>query len=334
VTVPMYETFADAYRSGLTAVVGGNNVGSVRDPLSKASGFGSVERPARELIGYSFGVENPHCAVVSGPVVVTHAAYSVGLLAYTLAGSNDLETLAYYRTGAREYSDDGRTLSGSFGARLRGVSGVADQLSAVVERLRVDPWSRRTFAVIATPDDNLHPSREYPCAAGVQLFVRDEALQLLTVMRAQQAFTVLPYDAFLFMGLQLVLSAMLGLPPGPYRHFSGTFHIYDAELADAEFSAASSLAEGILPAISAKADKAVSLVERLIQYERDTRIAALAGERDGLLASLRELEMRDRETFELVFRAICLEFALRKCGLDDEAAHPRVLVPESLDAFA
>jgi len=48
-------------------------------------------------------------------------------------------------------------------------------------------------------------------------------------MRAQQALTVLPYDAFLFMCIQLIISALVDADLGEYQHISGTFHIYDGE---------------------------------------------------------------------------------------------------------
>src|SRR5271157_3501223 len=211
-----YLSLAEAYEDGLHAVLSGERVDSVLDPLSKASNFGRGDRPSRELLAHLFVVSNPANCLVSGPIVRLHLPYCFGLLAFSLSGSNRLDTLHYYRPGATEYSDDGWTLSGAFGSRLRGLNGEMDQLAAVIKRLVNDPASRRTYSAIIKAEDNLIPSREYPCAAGVQLFLRNGRLTMLTVMRAQQAFTVLPYDAFLFMAMQLVLAAQLGVDVGTY----------------------------------------------------------------------------------------------------------------------
>jgi hypothetical protein len=51
-----HETFAEAYVSGLHAIL---NRGGVVDPLSPGSGFGAGPRPTRELVAYAFEVREP-----------------------------------------------------------------------------------------------------------------------------------------------------------------------------------------------------------------------------------------------------------------------------------
>jgi thymidylate synthase len=114
-------------------------------------------------------------------------------------------------------------LNGAFGHRLYGPDHTRDQLAAVLQRIARDPAHRRTYATILREEDNFLQSREYPCAAGVQLFLRNGCLTWLTVMRAQQALTVLPYDAFLFMQLHQISASQLGteLAGNPGQHFCG-----------------------------------------------------------------------------------------------------------------
>ncbi len=325
-----YSGLDQAYVQGLADVLTGEDVPSVVDPLSKASNFGAGNRPARELVAHMFTVVDPCASLVSGPVVRLHLPYAFGLLAFTLAGNDELAALRYYRPGATEYSDDGRTLSGAFGARLQGVRRGADQLSAIVQRLRDDPASRRTYATIVAPEDNLRPTREYPCAAGVQLFLRDGRLDLLTVMRAQQAFTVLPYDAFLFMGLQQVIAARLGLPVGKYRHFSGTFHVYVDELPAVEQTLAKGVRAATMPTIAAEGLAAEALMDRIVRFEREARAAAEAADTTGLRALASEAGTAAREPFERAIFGTLIGFALRKAGLDSAATDSDALVPENL----
>lgn len=226
----VFRSFANAYTSGLQAVLDeGSDIPSVRDPLSKASDFGRNDRPYRELIAHRSTIENPTSCLAVTPYLPVNLSYCFGLLAWSLDGRNDVETPAYYRRGAHEYSDDQHTLSGAFGHRL--VTANGNQLEEVVGRIERDPAHRRAFALVLEPQDNFRQSREYPCAVGVHLFLRDGALVWLTVMRAQQALTVLPYDAFLFMGMQQYAAGLLGVPIGRYIHQSGTFHFYDNEAA-------------------------------------------------------------------------------------------------------
>lgn len=224
-----YQSFADSYTAGLRDVLAdGNDVDSVRDPLSKASGFGQNDRPYRELLAYQSRIADPTSCLAVTPHLLVNLSYCFGLLAWSLDGRNDVDTPAYYRRGAHEYSDDQHTLSGAFGHRL--LTSRGNQLEEVVGRIERDPAHRRAFALVLQPEDNFRQSREYPCAVGVHLFLRDGALTWITVMRAQQALTVLPYDAFLFMGMQQYAASLLNVPSGPYIHQSGTFHFYENEV--------------------------------------------------------------------------------------------------------
>lgn len=225
-----HQNLTSAYRQGLLDLLqNGRSVPSVQEPTSPASGFGIANRPSIELIGYSFEVTNPFACLVDSEARALRLPYCVGSLLWTLAGSDDLEHLQQYHPDARNFSDDGISLSGAFGKRLFRSRNQIDQIDAIIKRLRVDPASRRTFASICDAEDNIRQSREYPCCIGLQYFLRDGVLHSITYMRAQHALLILPYDAFLFMALQCIVAARLGVMVGSYRHICGTFHIYEAE---------------------------------------------------------------------------------------------------------
>ncbi|MER5366213.1 thymidylate synthase [Streptomyces sp. NPDC002722] len=271
----VFRSFANAYTSGLQAVLDeGSDIPSVRDPLSKASDFGRNDRPYRELIAHRSTIENPTSCLAVTPYLPVNLSYCFGLLAWSLDGRNDVETPAYYRRGAHEYSDDQHTLSGAFGHRL--VTANGNQLEEVVGRIERDPAHRRAFALVLEPQDNFRQSREYPCAVGVHLFLRDGALVWLTVMRAQQALTVLPYDAFLFMGMQQYAAGLLGVPAGRYIHQSGTFHFYDNEAALARKIVDDPAVPASLPAFPTTPDGAREAARELVGLESRLRLAAQA----------------------------------------------------------
>jgi thymidylate synthase len=225
-----HPNLASAYRQGLLDLLqDGRPVPSVQESTSPASGFGVADRPSVELIGYSFEVTNPFACLVDSEARTLRLPYCVGSLLWTLAGSDDLEHLQQYHPDARNFSDDGISLSGAFGKRLFRNQDQIDEIDAIIKRLRVDPASRRTFAAICDAEDNIRQSREYPCCIGLQYFLREGALHSITYMRAQHALLILPYDAFLFMALQCIVAARLGATIGTYKHICGTFHIYEAE---------------------------------------------------------------------------------------------------------
>jgi thymidylate synthase len=323
----MFETFADAYRAGLAKVLEvGRPVPSVVDPLSKASNFGEGDRPYHEIIAHSFAVRNPARCIVDSTVFPVNLAYCFGLLAWSLDGRDDVATLAYYRRGALEYSDDQHTLSGAFGRRLLAAPAGGDQLRAIVNRILKDPSHRRTFATIMSASDNFASSREYPCAVGVQLFLRDGALTWLTVMRAQQAFTVLPYDAFLFMALHQLIAASMGVAAGPYLHQSGTFHIYDNELEPVRRLVDGPMTKAALPDVLQGRLEVEDLIRDLIRVERDLREAA---ERHDV-AAIDRVVTQDAGCAYLDTYTTCLaNFAYRRVS-SEALARPKHDVPAEL----
>src|SRR6266516_7884012 len=114
-----YMSLAEAYESGLRTVLAGERIESVLDPLSKASNFGSGDRPSREVLCHQFAIDRPSNCLVSGPVVRLHLPYCFGLLAFTLSGSNELRPLRNFAQGAAEYPDDGWQLRAAFAYRRR-----------------------------------------------------------------------------------------------------------------------------------------------------------------------------------------------------------------------
>jgi thymidylate synthase len=278
-----HDTLGDAYRHGLAELLeNGESVPSVRDPTSPASGFGGADRPSIELIGHAFEVTNPRACLVDSEARPLRLPYCFGSLLWTLAASNDLEHLQCYHPQARNFSDDGVSLSGAFGKRLFDYGPGIDQVDAIIERLTRDPASRRTYAAICEPTDNVRRTREYPCCIGVQYFLRRDALHALTYMRAQHALLILPYDAFLFMALQCIVAARLGVAVGPYRHFSGTFHLYEAEVEHAQKVLDAPLRTIELDAPSGRPGQ----VAEILAFEERARAHGRAGEDDGLRALL------------------------------------------------
>lgn len=265
---PTYGTLAEAYTAGLRHLLeSGRYAPSVLEPQSPASGFGSGDRASLELLGYSFAIQKPLSALISCPTRPIRLEYCFGALLWTLAGSSDLDWLAYYHPSARNFSDDGISLSGAFGKRLFDFGSGLNQIDTIKARLGRDPGSRRTVGTITTADDNVRETREYPCCIAVQYFLRDNQLHAMTHMRAQQALTILPYDAFLFMMLQAILACRMGVEIGTYVHSAGTFHIYQSEIEIAQRI----LEAGVMPVDVGQPQNCESELPALLRLEDDLR---------------------------------------------------------------
>jgi thymidylate synthase len=306
-----YESFAAAYIGTLERIIQtGDSVPSVTDPLSKASDFGRRDRPSTELLGYSVELASNPRQIPITPTLPFNSAYAFALVAWSLAAHDDLASLQYYRPGAVEFSDDGYVLSGAFGRRMFGASTDANQVESVITRLEQDPASRRTWISIANERDNIAPSREYPCAAGAQLFVREGSLHFLTFMRAQQALTVFPYDWFLFQSVHDYIAIRLGLNTGRYTHIAGTAHIYqdEHELARGVIRDTSALP---LPPLQRNSNDIISTMATLNDLEFTIRNAVVS--KDD--TAMEEIAARSCEDMYLDYaRCVFLNFGFGRLG--------------------
>ncbi|HAZ48864.1 MAG TPA: hypothetical protein DDW76_14670 [Cyanobacteria bacterium UBA11369] len=203
----------------------GTEVNSTTDPMSIGSTFGNKARKTKEIIGYSFAIEYPYDRSIFLESRPINLPFAIANCIWTIAGSNSLEFINFYNDRGKQFSDDQLTLYGAHGKRLFDPNGI-NQIEAIINRLKTDPYSRRTVAAIYQPNDNQVVSRDIPCPIAIQFFQRDGKLHTITYMRSQSAAMVLPYDVFVFTFLQEVLAVELGLSLGTYHHVSGSLHYY------------------------------------------------------------------------------------------------------------
>lgn len=266
--IPQYENFASAYQAGLEAVLASDWVDPVFDDSSIGSRFGNEFRRTRELRPFVFQVADPSTCLIESPVRQPNLGYSIGQWIWVMTGSDELEQITYYNPRGQVLSEDGIRLPGAFGARIRRSAG--DQLERALRLLRRDPGSRRAAILIAEASDSRSTIRDYPCAIGVQLMLRNGKLEVITNMRSQSALMVLPYDAALFMMLHVWAAAVLGVDCGPHTWIANSFHLYEDEVAHAR----EVLAAGLQPAsVPTKVERPISRFKWLSELERRLRIS-------------------------------------------------------------
>jgi thymidylate synthase len=219
-----YETPRDAFVSELAKLLAeGHLAKPITDRDSPASSFGANPQPSIEILGSSFQVRDVRRNLISLPQRPFNLEYGVGLLLWTLVGSDDPNWIEYYR-GKRATQK-----RAAFGARLFQNGGGINQCKVALQRIAQDEGTRRTYMPILSVEDHVDPQGEIPCAAGFQIFLRNSSLHGVTVMRAQNASNSLPMDIFIFSSLLQFLAASIGVSVGTYSHLSTTFHIFEAD---------------------------------------------------------------------------------------------------------
>lgn len=157
---------------------------------------------------------------------------------WILRGSNSLSEIAPYAPHLSTFSDDGRTLAGSYGPPI------VDQLPYVVRNLSQDGQSRQ--AVISIWRPRPYPSRDVPCTLSLQWLLREGRLHCVASMRSSDAWLGVPYDVATFSVVSAYLAILLGNVVGrrpvlgELRLLAGSQHLYERDWAAARDCASES----------------------------------------------------------------------------------------------
>lgn len=168
---------------------------------------------------------------------------------WTLAGRNDVQSIAYYTPGMTKYSDDGATWHGAYGHRWRhdpvpevvgkvvyrdgGPDDIdtLDQLDQAVFLLREDNGTRRVVLTMWDAAKDLHGQqpngKDYPCNTHVYVKVRHGKLDIHVCNRSNDLVLGLFGTNFVvFSFLAEYLAAKVGVPIGRYYHTTDDLHVY------------------------------------------------------------------------------------------------------------
>ncbi len=110
--------------------------------------------------------------------------------------------------------------------------GHIDQLSEVVERIRLDPDSRRLI-VSAWNVGELAQMRLPPCHVLFQFYVAQGRLSCQLYQRSADVFLGVPFNMASYALLTRMIAQVTGLEPGEFIHTFGDVHLYSNHLEQA-----------------------------------------------------------------------------------------------------
>lgn len=153
--------------------------------------------------------------------------FAIAEAAWVIGGHNELDILSYYLKKYDAFSDDGMTLNGAYGFRLRSCFGY-DQLEFAIQELKNSPGSRRCVLNMYSSDDLRNStSKDIPCNTSIMLKIRRGALDLTVINRSNDVHWGIPYNIFVFQVLHCYLARKIGVELGLQRHFTDSLHLYE-----------------------------------------------------------------------------------------------------------
>lgn len=141
---------------------------------------------------------------------------------WLLAGRNDVKSLLPYNKRILDFSDDGKTLWGAYGARI------LPQLLALIGRLQNDSSDRRAVLSIWNPRDLAKKTLDPPCNDLVMFKIRRNHLHMTVFNRSNDLHWGLhAVNLIQFSMLQEYITSLLtDVEIGVQTHVSNSLHIY------------------------------------------------------------------------------------------------------------
>lgn len=175
----------------------------------------------RELLNVQTIIRDPsqHCHVIPGRKWNPWIAMSEAL--WILAGRDDIKPLLPYNARIRDFSDNGETLYGAYGLRIK------DQIEPVIQRLKNDPGDRRAVISIWREEDLWANTKDYPCNDLIMFKLRRNRLHMTVINRSNDLhWGLFGVNLPTFGILQDYVASRLRVELGTQTHFSNSLHIY------------------------------------------------------------------------------------------------------------
>ena len=187
-----------------------------------------------------FGAQERFDLRKSFPLVTTkkvHLRSIIHELLWFLRGETNVEYLNKHRvTIWDEWADENGDLGRIYGAQWTDwrtpEGGAINQIDEVIERIRLDPDSRRLVVSAWNPGE-LDRMALAPCHAMFQFFVSDGELSCQLYQRSADLFLGVPFNVASYALLTLMVAQVCGLRPGEFVHTFGDLHLYSNHLEQA-----------------------------------------------------------------------------------------------------
>lgn len=185
----------------------------------------------KEIIAQTLVLGNPRARICTTRFRNVHLPRLIGRFLWEASGSDSLEVISYYDSGATKFAK-GNRIPSAYGKRLLSYGkNSLDQIGRAVHTLKADNDSRRGYGCILTPLDSPTTTGEYPCITGFQTLIRNNKLLMIVFVRSSSIWGLLPTDAFLFTMLQELMANELGVDMDSCVFMIGSAHFYGSDLA-------------------------------------------------------------------------------------------------------
>lgn len=145
----------------------------------------------------------------------------------------------------------------------------------VIKKLKDEPTTRHCVVNLFSVSENDLNHSFVPCTTQWYFYIANDALNMVTIMRSQDACRGFFLDTFAYPLIQQIIAKSLDIPLGHYYHTIMNSHIYsdDVDFAKKLIKSVSNVEELNIDTLSKNDIKIMEKISNLIYYKHDTKAA-------------------------------------------------------------
>lgn len=221
------KTFADVYRKLL-------------DEVYRKYQYETAPRglKIREILNCSFTIENPYSNLFKNKVRDLPLNYLKKELALYFSGRRDVEGFEKASKFWKHIANFDNTVNSAYGYLifvLRDSKQALTQWEWAVQQLENDKDTRQAIMHFNRVDHQYNGVKDFPCTLELTFHIRENKLNLSTVMRSNDVIKGTTFDVPFFMLLQQTMLCKLreekypDLKMGKYEHLAHSMHLYESD---------------------------------------------------------------------------------------------------------
>ena len=206
---------------------------------------------------FMFKITNPKARLITISERKWNIALAYAESLWIATGRNDLKMISRYLVRMKDFSDDGITLRGGYGPRIRKYNGNSvdynintslqkfnestlneiDQLKFVIKCFEKDINTRQAIITIGDPikdcfekTGKLKQTKDFPCTRSLHFMKHptEHKLNLTVYMRSSDLlWGASAVNIFNFTFIQEYIAQIVNLEVGEYTHIANSFHYYE-----------------------------------------------------------------------------------------------------------
>lgn len=196
--------------------------------VDKCMRYGKKHGDTLALFDECFKIINPMDNVITTKIRKFSKSYAEKEWEWYLSGNPNAEEISKHAKIWLNHMDENGNVQSNYGWQWKR----EEQLSKVLEKLKVNPNSRQAVVSIYDGKEIHNYKYDTPCTTTIQFQIVNKKLNMTVCMRSNDIWFGFCNDQYMFSNLLNYACAILEIEMGTYTHFAANLHLYNKQIID------------------------------------------------------------------------------------------------------